>query len=150
MGAVGKSSNSIPKNANVEDLTEEQIRGNFRRAILTAMKDVSRADFLSNRDKALEGVRQLAGKLGWGFSDKDLVNLGNVMKNSELHEQELRAGVIELLSDSNFHTEARLLDEGEDKFLREYNPNGNIARIRREAYKPYFDYIREESERPRF
>ena len=65
-----------------------------------------RADFASALSQVKDGA-ELAGRLGWGFSDKDLRQLAELHKENRFRKQ-----IEEMLTDANFHTATRLLIDG--------------------------------------
>lgn len=66
-----------------------------------------RADFASALSQIEDGA-SLAGKLGWGFSDKDLRQLAKLHK-----ENRFRKKIEEMLTDANFHATVRMLTAGD-------------------------------------
>lgn len=73
-----------------------------------------RRDFYSALKKVKHG-RELSGKLGYGFSKRDLEELAKLYKSNKC-----RRKIEELLTDCNFHSEVGLLSNGnyEDFFQK--------------------------------
>ena len=118
--------------AKIDSMTAEYIRSHFKEALETAMPDTpTNGTEYSYADYG--NIYNITGKLGWGFNEKDLNNIGKaVMGGSD----KVYWGAQEMLTDSNFHTGSRLLDQAHEAVA-----NGTP---KKQAYQPYFDYVKQE------
>ncbi|MBP5423827.1 MAG: hypothetical protein J6Y78_15430 [Paludibacteraceae bacterium] len=76
-------------------------------------------------------IGTLSGKLDYGFNKSDLLNLGNIFAKGN---PKINDAMIELLTDCNFHSEARLLNEA----MKSANPKESTA------FKKFLELVKKE------
>lgn len=81
-----------------------------------------RADFAAALEAA-ECGEQVAAEVGWGFWPEDILSLLKLHRDGRLREK-----IEAMLTDSNFHTDCRMLAEGQYDALE--------ARLNREIGQP--------------
>ena len=120
--------NNIDKYGNKKSFDISKASGSaVRKNLEGALQSVVDKD--GGKGEYWKHISPLSSKLDYGFDQSDLVSLGNIFAKGN---PKINAAMIELLTDCNFHSEARLLSEA----LKSPNPKESTA------FKKYLDLIK--------